>query len=89
MQIKYCLPLVCERAQEVTDAIAQHEREYAFFEVWLDYLDEANGDFIRQLSEQYPDRILFLFRVSILIHRTWPSISGAIYFMKLPTLPLT
>jgi len=62
VQIKYCLPLVCDRAQEVRDLIAQHEHEYTFFEVWLDYLDEVSEDFLRHVAEQYPDRVLFLFR---------------------------
>lgn len=62
MQINYCLPIIAKTKQAVLDEIVHQDSNYACFEVWLDYVEDADDSFVRQLMERYPNRLLLLFR---------------------------
>jgi 3-dehydroquinate dehydratase type I len=48
--------------QDIFEIIQCNEAAYAFFEVWLDYVEDINKAFIDALVRQWPDRIILLFR---------------------------
>lgn len=62
MSVKYCLPIIKQHKETVLDDIANAQPGYDYFEIWLDYIEEMDEAFIRTLCEQYPHRVLFLFR---------------------------
>lgn len=62
MQHKYCLPIITRYTRSLLDIIHQYERQYAFFEVWVDYLEDADEAFIAQLADTWPGRIIIVFR---------------------------
>lgn len=62
MKDKYCLPIIKTNATEVLEMIDQHKDDYGYFEVWLDYIEDLNLDFISDLVNKYPDRIIFVLR---------------------------
>jgi hypothetical protein len=55
MQDKYCLPIQKTSKQAILDTINTHANEYAFFEVWLDYIESFDLVFLDQLVEQLQD----------------------------------
>jgi 3-dehydroquinate dehydratase type I len=62
MHEKYCLPIVKHSCQEVFKEIEQNLKHYQFFEIWLDYIDDVDEEFIKKLSEKYQQKIILLFR---------------------------
>jgi 3-dehydroquinate dehydratase type I len=62
VQHKYCLPLIEQQQSNVLDAIKQNETDYAFFEVWVDYLEEFNEGFVEKLVNSWPHKIIIVFR---------------------------
>ncbi len=72
MREKYCLPIIKQQKQEVLAEIERHHAEYAYFEVWLDYIEDIEVEFAKSLTELYPGKIILLFRRQLLepIHMT-------------------
>jgi 3-dehydroquinate dehydratase type I len=66
VQISYCLPIITRSKQKVLDEIVAREHEYQCFEIWLDYIDDLDPAFVRQLIEKYPGRLILLFRRQLL-----------------------
>lgn len=62
MPINYCLPIIKSDKSEVLEAIRRNDAEYGYFEVWLDYIDEVNETFIKQLIDQAGKKLILLFR---------------------------
>jgi len=62
MQINYCLPVIERSKGAVLSEIVRHEKDYACFEIWLDYIKGADVPFVRRLVEKYPGKLIFLFR---------------------------
>ena len=62
MPIAYCLPIIKASKDEVLRTIRQNVKDYRYFEVWLDYVDGADGTFVKQLVELLGDRLVILFR---------------------------
>ena len=62
MQDKYCLPIIAKEAQAVLSKIERYSNEYAYFEVWLDYLTVPDMRFIRGLTGRLPGKLIFVFR---------------------------
>ena len=58
----YCLPIIESSREKVPTIIADHLSKYGFFEVWLDYIEQEREALVRSLVEEYPGRIIFLFR---------------------------
>lgn len=62
MKIKYCLPIIKNKKSEVLKTIADNSQQYEYFEIWLDYIDDLDEGFIRNLQEQLESRLILLFR---------------------------
>lgn len=62
MAIKYCLPIIDTDPKRIQAIINDNLASYEFFEVWLDYIDDLQNDFIQTLCDQLGDRIILLFR---------------------------
>jgi 3-dehydroquinate dehydratase type I len=62
MRIAYCLPIIKTSQAEVLEAIAGNDQDYAYFEVWLDYVDRVDDAFIKQLIDTLNGRLVILFR---------------------------
>ncbi len=60
--IKYCLPVVRERCEDVIHELARHHEGYDFLEVWLDTLVDYSDEFLEQLLQDYGQRLMVLFR---------------------------
>jgi 3-dehydroquinate dehydratase type I len=61
MRDKYCLPIIRDSQQGVKDAIAE-AGDYSHYEVWLDYVADADADFVTQLASAHPDKLVLVFR---------------------------
>lgn len=62
MPVNYCLPIIKSQADEVLDLIQAHDRDYRYFEVWLDYLAEVQEDFLKRLIDSLGERLVLLYR---------------------------
>lgn len=62
MNVKYCLPIIKAGKAEVLEIIRSNDHDYRYFEVWLDYIDEVDESFVKQLIELLGDRLVVLFR---------------------------
>ncbi len=61
MQNKFCLPIVRSSKDEVLAWIKDNP-EYDYYEIWLDYVEEPDTAFIKQLITGYENKLVFLFR---------------------------
>lgn len=61
MKQKYCLPIIKPKTTQILEIIFQN-KSYDFFEIWLDYIEDLNLDFIINLMESYGEKLIFLFR---------------------------
>jgi len=62
MKPRYCLPIIKSKKTDVLAAIKDNEGNYNYFEVWLDYIDEVDEAFVRQLADILGKRLVVLFR---------------------------
>jgi 3-dehydroquinate dehydratase type I len=62
MRIDYCLPIIKAEQAEVLETIRANDGDYRYFEVWLDYVRNADEAFVRQLVERLGERLIILFR---------------------------
>ncbi len=62
MSPKYCLPVIKSQKADVLKAIDNNLEDYSCFEVWLDYIEDLDEDFIRQLTQDLNDKLIVLFR---------------------------
>lgn len=62
MKIKYCLPIIKSSKEEVLQTILHNLDGYDFFEVWLDYIEDLEEDFIKSLINKFNDKLILLFR---------------------------
>lgn len=62
MQNKYCLPIITESWQKIVETIESNEPKYGYFEIWLDYLTNLNITELLQFINQYPGRVVLVFR---------------------------
>jgi len=59
---RYCLPIIKRSKPEVLDIIVKNQDKYGYFEFWLDYIEELDRDFLNNLLEQYPGKLVFTLR---------------------------
>ena len=59
---RFCLPIIAHTSSEVESLIAKHDKEYGFFEVWLDYLESGHQELVQSLSTKLRSRLIVLFR---------------------------
>ena len=62
MQKKYCFPIIKNKKNDVLEAIRINTNEYSYFEVWLDYIDDLDETFIKQLMELLGEKLILIFR---------------------------
>lgn len=62
MQIPYCLPIIKKTKDEVLTMIQTHQEDYTFFEIWLDYIEHLDHEFVEGLSNELGDKLILLFR---------------------------
>jgi 3-dehydroquinate dehydratase-1 len=62
MKYSYCLPIQKSDKQEILASIQRNKDTYAFFEVWADYVDEFDEEFLRQLEHELPNRLVIVLR---------------------------
>ncbi len=62
MTINYCLPIIKKSKSEVLETIDQNRSEFSFFEVWLDYIEDLDIEFIEKLSDELGEKLIFLLR---------------------------
>jgi len=61
-QIKYCLPIIKSKKEEVLQIIQDNIAYYDYFEVWLDYIDDLNDSFIEKLITDLKDKLILVLR---------------------------
>ena len=59
---KFCLPIISRSQSMIEGLLQKHLEQYSYFEIWLDYLDDPDPDFIRKISAIYQDKIIYLLR---------------------------
>lgn len=60
--MNYCLPIIKNTKQEVRKMIEDSRADYQFFEVWLDYIQDLDDEFIKSLEESLQGNVILLFR---------------------------
>lgn len=60
--INYCLPIIKNKKADVLTTIEQNEKEYQFFEVWLDYIKNFDEAFLTQLINLLGEKLIVVFR---------------------------
>lgn len=60
-QKKYCLPIIKSNKKDVLDSI-NNSHGYTYFEVWVDYIEDLDFEFIGNLLFQYRDKLILVFR---------------------------
>lgn len=61
MQNNYCLPVLKSSKKDVLDTI-QSADNFNYFEIWLDYIEDLDFDFVNHLLFQYRDKLIFVLR---------------------------
>lgn len=62
MQSNYCLPIIKPSKQAVLETIEHNFKDYSYFEVWLDYIEDLSDDFIKKLVSDLKEKLILLFR---------------------------
>lgn len=62
MNKKYCLPIIKSKKKEVLEVIHSNIADYSYFEIWLDYIDDLDETFIKELMELLQEKLILLFR---------------------------
>ncbi len=62
MKNRYCLPIIKEAEAEVLAELKANEANYGYFEIWLDYIENLNEQFLETVMEEYKGRLVFVFR---------------------------
>ncbi len=62
MKYPYCLPILKSSKSEILATVQKHTDDYAYFEVWLDYVDELDTTFVKKLAADLPERLVVVFR---------------------------
>lgn len=58
----FCLPIIKERKEEVLKTIEDNIQNFQYFEVWIDYVEDLDEDFIKSLTNKFKDKLIFLLR---------------------------
>lgn len=62
MTIKYCLPIIKNSKAEVLQEILQNIDSYDFFEVWVDYIEDINEQFVQGLIDRFGEKLIVVLR---------------------------
>lgn len=62
MPRKYCLPIIKNSQKEILKTICANINEYHYFEIWIDYINDLNNEFIKEIKKLLNDRLIIVFR---------------------------
>lgn len=62
MKIIYCLPIIKNSKLKVLDIINFNKNDYDYFEIWLDYVEDLDIEFIDKLIKVHGTKLILLFR---------------------------
>lgn len=62
MKDKYCLPIINPDLGEIRRKIEASEPDYGYFEIWVDYIEGFEAGSLISLIDEYPGRIVVVFR---------------------------
>ena len=62
MPAPYCLPIIKPFKSAVLELLQAHDNDYAYFEVWLDYIEDLDESSVSKLVEQLGERLIAVFR---------------------------
>lgn len=82
--IKYCLPIIKNSRADVLKVINENIGKYDFFEVWIDYVEDYNDEFIQKISTELQQKLIIVFRRQSLekIKKTFQEIINIINIVK-------
>lgn len=60
--INYCLPILLSDQKQIECTIESNLNRHQFFEIWVDYVENFELDWLLNVIKKYPNRILVLFR---------------------------
>lgn len=61
MKPNYCLPIIKTKKIQVLEML-KRSKEYQYFEIWADYIEDLDYDFINSLKLDYRGKLIFVFR---------------------------
>lgn len=59
---KFCIPIVKSSQKEVLETISKNRKNYDYFEVWLDHIEDLDVTFVKTLDKKLGSKLLLLFR---------------------------
>lgn len=62
MKRSFCIPIIKNTKKEVLAVISQNKKNYDYFEVWLDYIEDLDLDFVATLETKLENKLILLFR---------------------------
>lgn len=62
MNLPYCLPIIKNDKNQILETIERQKDSYAYFEIWLDYVDDLGTAFLQKLTNDLQDRLVVVFR---------------------------
>ncbi len=62
MKYPYCLPIIKTSRKDVLNSIQKHKQDYAYFEIYLDYIEDANTTFLEKLADDFPGQLVVVLR---------------------------
>lgn len=62
MKTKFCLPIIKNATKEVEETIKTYFDKFDMFEVWINYMNDFTTNFIDDLINKYPNKIILVLR---------------------------
>lgn len=62
MKIQYSLPIIKANKTDILKTINTNKDVYDFFEVWLDYIDDLDEAFLKNLAKDLGEKLIVVFR---------------------------
>lgn len=62
MKPNYCLPIIETVKDDALKTVRENLDGYRYFEVWLDYVDDADASFLKELTDLLGERLVVTFR---------------------------
>lgn len=59
---KFCLPIIAQSKSDVLNQLEHHSKDYDFFEIWLDYVEDLNLPFVKKLISREGERLILILR---------------------------
>lgn len=59
---RFTLPIQVAGLAAARERISKAESDYGYFELWVDYLEQPRAEELAVLADDFPERIIFVFR---------------------------